>query len=703
MARRKAAAKRAPGKRSFLDKGSIDPTDDALNGADAGATEAWKGWKESQQHLTKWREAASESYDFYAGVQWTEDDTSKLASEQRPVITFNRTKPVADAVLGYEINSRQSVTYQPRNPEDSGPAQVETAAASFFREDCDAESEETNQFRDTLICGLGWTEHRIDYDENPEGMLVVERVDPFEMGYDPAAQRQNLRDARRIYRGRWMDKDRAKELWPDHDFGAADTMQNTQSDAETNTPINVPENAWYRDGNLGSQYDKRRGKVFILEMQYFERVPFFSTLNPQTGELEDLTPEQHSQIQKRFEEAGLEKLRSVRRTKKEYRRRFVHGPTTLEDEVGPCPDMFTYQCVTGFLDRNRNHWFGLIQAMKDPQRWANKWLSQQLHLINSNAKGRTFWEEGAFDNPADVEKKLAMPGAFIKVAQGKLEKTRTEPPLQLPNNSFQLMEYAITSIRDSVGVNVELLGMADRNQPGVLEQQRKQSAMAILAPLFDSKRFYIKNAGRLTLYFIQEYLSDDRLIRIVGEGGAQYVPLAKRPDVVEYDIIVDEAPTSPNQKEAVFGVLMQVLPGIMKTGVPVPPTILDYVPGLPADLVQKWKALIEEQKANAANQVPPEVQKAQAELKLSADKAAQDAMLNQQKLDADIAATRARAAADIEIKNAQAAADMKIEHDRAQQRLQIMREEAELKMLLAAMPALTAGATPPAQTPMAGG
>lgn len=673
------------------------PDKGIMSGADDMAVEVWKGWKESQDHLTKWRESAAESYDFVSGVQWTDDEVRQLTDQLRPVITFNRVAPVINAVLGYEINARQSVTYYPRQVDDTGPAQVESEAASFFREACDAEDEETDQFNDALVCGLGWTEHRMDYDTNPEGMMVVERVDPMEMGYSPDAIRRNLQDARRIFRGRWIDKKRAKEMWPDADFDSANTMQNPREDADVNEPIQVPENAWYKSSSVGSQYERRRGKVFILEMQYFERKPFYSAINPMSGQMEDLDPDTFKKAKEMFAEQGIE-LKGEKRSKKVYKRCFVHGPKTIEDEESPCPDMFTYQCVTGFRDRNRNLWFGLVQAMKDPQRWANKWLSQQLHLINTNAKGRTWYEEGAFESPADVEKQLAKPGAAIKIEQGYFDKVRVEQPAQLPNNSFQLMEYAIASVRDTTGVNVELLGLADRDQPGILEQQRKQSAMAILAPLFDAKRHYIKNAGRLALYFIQTYLSDGRLIRIVGNGKAQYVPLTKSKGFSEYDVVVDESPTSPNMKEQTFGVLLQVMPGLMKAQVPIPPEVLEYIPGLPADLVEKWKAMIEEQKANAQNQVPPEVQKMQAELQMdaqraqqeaqtSAMRAQQEAVLNQQKLQASIEETRVRALADMEIERMRADQEMMLNQRRAEQEMEINRKKAEQAMLIASQTA----------------
>jgi hypothetical protein len=134
--------------------------------------------------------------------------------------------------------------------------------------------------------------------------------------------------------------------------------------------------------------------------------------------------------------------------------------------------------------------------------------------------------------------------------------------------------------------------MADRDQPGVLEHSRKQSAMAILAPFFNAMRRYRKESGRITLYFIREYMSDETMIRVVGQGEAKYVPLAQAKGFDKYDVIADQSPSSPNAKETTFAALSTVLPIAAKMNLPIPPDVIDSIPGLPAQLAEAWKAML---------------------------------------------------------------------------------------------------------------
>jgi hypothetical protein len=180
------------------------------------------------------------------------------------------------------------------------------------------------------------------------------------------------------------------------------------------------------------------------------------------------------------------------------------------------------------------------------------------------------------------------------------------------------MQYAVTSLRDVSGVNVEILGMQQgASQAAQLDLQRKQSALTILQPLFDSLRRYRKSQGRLLLYLIENYLSDGRLVKIVGQDEAQYVPLIKQEGQSgnsSYDVIVDESPTSANQKEATWAMLQQLLPVIGKM---LPPAtwlaLLKYSP-LPTTAQKDISDSIQQ---SQAQQPDPEQQKAQAEIQVA--------------------------------------------------------------------------------------
>jgi hypothetical protein len=206
-------------------------------------------------------------------------------------------------------------------------------------------------------------------------------------------------------------------------------------------------------------------------------------------------------------------------------------------------------------DEGKNQFYGIVRAAKDPQRWANKFLSQVMFLMNSQSKGGIMAEKGAFESERQAEESWAKTDAITWMKKGALQgqspMVAPKPAAQFPQGFFALYETSQESISQVTGLSPEFIGTREVDQAGVLEYQRRQSSLNLLAPLFNSLRRYRKRQGRVMLFLIQNHLADGRLVRIVGDDMKQYVPLTKEAVASsEYDIIVDDSPSSPTRRIA---------------------------------------------------------------------------------------------------------------------------------------------------------
>ena len=533
-------------------------------------------------HSADWRKEAEEDYGFVAGEQWDDKDVQKLKDASRPVITFNRIDPLIRSVAGEQINNAQEVRYIPREAGDARANELLTQAASWFRDQCDADDEESDAFWDASTCGLGWTDSRLDLDEDPmEPMPIIERIDPLEMFWDCDAIKRNLTDARRLWRVREMPIEGARRLAPE--AADSDLDASWARLGEGNVSTSSRDDEAYDDKGDSAEDDDDRN-VTIVQVQWWELAPVYKALDPGTGQMVEVAPEDFKRLKPRLDALGVPYIKLEQRV---YRTALL-GRTVLSQRKLKCPH-FTFNAITGFRDRNRGLWYGLVRAMKDPQRWANKWLSQTLHIMNANAKGGVMMESDTVDDQAEFERTFAKMDMVTVVPSGTLSnpngpKIKEKPAAQFPAGFFQLMTFAISSVRDVAGINLEMMGMREANQPASLEYQRRQAGVTILAQLFRSMRRYHRNQGKVLLYYIQNNLSDGRLVKIVGDEGAQYVPLIKQAEA-KYDIIVDEGPSSPNQKERVWSLIGEkfwTLPPDIQL------TLLDYSP-FPESVVAKIK------------------------------------------------------------------------------------------------------------------
>lgn len=587
--------------------------------------------KESDKNLADWRTEARECYDFVAGRQITDEDRSALESMMRVPVVFNRIGPMIDSITGSEINNRQEVRYIPRTVGDTQVNEVLSGAADYIRDNCDAEDEESDAFLDAVICGLGVTEISLDYTDNPEGQIKLDRRDPLTMRWDPAAKKRNLGDRKWNQREDWLSEEELEDKWPGKAAEVSGAGAGWGSDDTGSDPHNA-DLAWLYQRDA-SGYDSKSGKYRVIHHQWYETETYHLVLDPQSQQLTEVAHDQWEQFNDRAAAVGMQ-VQSVTKQRKVYKQAFVAGETVLEESACPC-NSFSYHFITAKRERNRNIWYGVVRPMIDPQRWANKFFSQLLHIINSNAKGGLMMEESATDNIRKFKEEWAKADSISEVNDGAISggKIMPKPPPAIPPAINDMLQFSISSMRDVTGINLELLGMADRQQAGVLEAQRKQAAMTVLASLFDALRRYRKESGRTLAKYIMEYLSDGRLVRILsGDGTEKYVPLLKEPGTLEYDVIVDEASNSINNKERTYAILMQMLPNLSQLGVPFSADLLEYSP-LPAAMVEKWKQLQQQQEQNK----PPDPQMLTAQANLvKAQSGAQKAQADAQQAQAEL-------------------------------------------------------------------
>jgi hypothetical protein len=594
---------------------------------------------EDDKHNRDQHEQARSDFDFKAGDQWSQEQREGMKDKGAgPPIVFNMSLSVIMAVAGIEINGRHETTYLPRGTEEGDIVVNEllSGTSKWMADECDAADEESEAFEEALDCGLGFTEDRMDYDEEPDGKYIEEKVSVLEMRWDHRARKKNLQDARRMWRARKMSLNDAREFAEGLGVEVDDMDLNCvwANGIDSKNPESVTERRMKLDDGKGYQGDDDE-QVTILHAQWLEFKPYWRvvvpgqidprTMTPGPDSIEEMEDADYKQLAKLAKKEGR-KLTAVRQRRRCIKYAFLGNKVLASGELmkdGAYAETFSWHAITGHLHKTKGLWFGLVTILRDPQMLINKTLSKMIHILSTTAQGGILAETGAFPDMRKAQQTYARHDVITELADGAISKGKVMAKPGGGNVApfAGILEYAVESLWRVVGTNPEILGQQNNDQPGILEAQRKQAAMTILAKLFDSLRRFRKNVGRQRLWYIQNFVSDGRIIRLMGDDGYKAVRLVRDKTIGKFDVIVDDAPTSPNMKDKTFGIIMQLLQTPAFGGEGIPPEmkalILEYSP-LPSKVVQAFKKI--------ADQPPPQeaVIGKQLELRGEAAKAEKD-------------------------------------------------------------------------------
>lgn len=545
-----------------------------------------------------WREESRRAYQFVAGEQYDETDLAVAQEIGRPMIVFNRVAPVLDAVAGMEVGNRHEVRFAPTENTDAGVADLLTEAVRWASTRAEEPQQTSWAFRDMITCGVGVTGARLDYETDPDGKILVDRLDPLGYFWDAGASGRNLLDRRWDAFIKMVDEEELEEQ-----FGE-DAVEGLALEDDIWRPFlieggtihNADLSVAYTQGGANSQ----SGKIPLVEYEYFRREPYYR-VNFATG-LEDVDAKDFRTIKKDLDAQGIRYVKQMRRR---FYRVFLCGNVILEHSPSPCAEHFSRNVMTGKRDEGISGWHGMVRPMigtvdtQGPQQLANKLYSEAINVIATASKGGLMAETDAFEDIREAEEQWAASDNIIHLRPGGLAKVTPKPLGEYPQGLDRLMEWAVRSVPEVTGVNWELLGLVNRDQPGIVEDSRRQAAVTILAEYFDALKLYRQNLGRLIAYYIREYMAgdtpeDSQLIRLSGQGSEQLVPLLKSQLTYKYDVMVDDSPSSANQKDKTWAVLAELIPMAVQMGMPPPANWIEYAP-IPQALAQAWMQSLQPQ------------------------------------------------------------------------------------------------------------
>lgn len=554
---------------------------------------------------------------FYAGdfmqykdrVQFT--DVSGV--KRKAMVQFNKVKPYVNAVKGFAAQNRRKAKYAARIQGDVLQEKYSTyanALSDYIRDNANADQIETQQDGDMFINGYAAVETAMTYGlgqstTDPNGQIIMGRLDPLLVGWDPAAKGINLLDSRWVFYQKDFDLDEAMDLFDDKDEEDFEVAS-----ADDGMDDNGYE--WYARGGRYNKIketnvdwaDEKQKMVKVFFYQWLEYETFYRAHSPVAAlknpiaiqaaqeQLDIIAQEMNDpadddmfqfdpraatltfddKVKARLVEVFGEYIQPFEFKRKVFYTSVISGDHVFTAYRSPCQQGFTIKFKTGDYDSKNKIWTGMVNSMKEPVLYYNKALTELMFIIGANSKGGVMYEKGTIEDIQSFEAKYAKTDANVEVMEGALAEGRIQPKRQpyQPNGYEQIIQLSNDSIPDVNGIDRTFLGSSEnKDETGILQKRRIKQVVSTLACYFDSITLYSKEHARLLLDFMRTYAAnnDGGLFRIIGQNGRdEFVQISSDKLVNEYDVTIQEAPQSPEDKQELAAIINQMAQMLLSVG-----------------------------------------------------------------------------------------------------------------------------------------
>lgn len=590
-----------------------------------------------------------EDYRFRAGHMWTAEEKRILGSKKppRPAYVWNFIQPCVNLTVGTIIQNPFKTIPEPREESDQLLCDILHEALEFVDDKIGADNEEIEAFEDSATCGDGYIDVDVVSDpKRPTEILMAEMVVPFhEAHWDPASRRDDRKDARWVFREKWLSLEDFKITYPKYaakvekwlDEGKLTVFSELKSEAPTIEGVLVDDAP---DSDYGRPlspafYNTDKKLVRVVRMQYWESFQRYYGFNPTTGEVEEFPKDKLDALKERLPDFEYTKIWDKKVKWLEF-----FGDEIIYDDDSPIPyDGFSLVPMYWTKDKSQEYidHYGIVRALKDPNREVNKRWCQALNSLVSQGQG-VMAEIDAFVDIAQAEGSWTDPTEITWLNKGALQQKKVlEKPAQtFPDGPMKMEAMAQDAIKTISGFNPNLTGeVGSKQESGVVIRLRIQQGLTLLARAFDNYKKMRTEVTKRKMAIILEYMPESQLLRILGGNEKYQIQDGIIHDVkrgistelrnikdLKYNVKIEDAPGNITKTMAELAIFLEM----MKQGFPVnPETVinkLDLSAGEKADWLEFVRAGKEQQGQAVQAQAQKELEEQQGKLQIESDKLA---------------------------------------------------------------------------------
>lgn len=661
------------------------------------ATEQWNRYQYCRdrahfEFLTK----ADRCENFFAGLQWEEEDLNLLRAQRRPAMTINKILSTIATVLGEQIYNRTEVLFRPSNGAPSDVADALTKVWMQISQNNQLPWVRSDVFCDGIIRSRGFYDVRLDFTDSMVGEVQIESLNSKNVLIDPDAEEYDPDSWNDVFITKWLT---AQDLELLYSKDVAEQLKHSQSefsygydsiervrDRFAGTHIH---NAYY--GNEDERGVQRNTRVIERQYRRLDKQEHFVDVT--TGDMRPVPPSwERDRIAMMLEKMGGQ-LAVTSKLIRRVRWTTCADNVVLHDEWSPFRH---FTPVPYFPYFRYGKTIGLVENLLGPQEILNKTSSQELHVINTTANSGYMIKRNSLVNMSieELEHRGAQTGIVLEY-DGDVPPIKISPN-QTPTGLDRITYKAEEHIKGISGVSDSMQGFDRADVAARAIEAKQQRGMVSMTKPLDNLERTDWILARNVLDIVQEYYTEPRLVTITNESVAHETEslevnafdevtgeIANDLTLGEYSIIITSTPHRASLEDSQFEQAKE----LRELGVQIPDRVLIENSRLQnrADIIKAVEGDQESPEAQAQKELEQRAAEAEvAKLEADVQNMAADAQLKQVRAQKEAVQTENEASPDNtdQIEMMKVEADIELQRWKMEQEFALKREELTMEMEL---------------------